>query len=39
MIAFTWRIMFGALVTVGVALCFRSDANRRESSRESRARE
>jgi Na+/proline symporter len=38
-IAFTWRIMFGALVTVGVALCFRSDANRRESSRESRARE
>jgi len=38
-IAFTWRIMFGALVTVGVALCFRSDANRRESSRESRLRE
>ncbi len=23
-IAFTWRIMFGTLVTVGVALCFRS---------------
>lgn len=38
-IAFTWRIMFGALVTVGVALCFRSDATRRESSRESRLRE
>ena len=27
-IAFTWRIMFGALVTVGVALCFRSKPNR-----------
>lgn len=39
MIAFTWRIMFGTLVTVGVALCFRSDASRRESSRESRLRE
>ena len=38
-IAFTWRIMAGTLVTVGVALCFRSDANRRESSRESRLRE
>ena len=24
LIAFTWRIMFGTLVTVGVALCFRS---------------
>jgi Na+/proline symporter len=23
-IAFTWRIMFGTLVTVGVAMCFRS---------------
>jgi Na+/proline symporter len=27
-IAFTWRIMFGTLVTVGVALCFRSGKHR-----------
>jgi len=27
-IAFTWRIMFGTLVTVGVAFCFRSKPNR-----------
>jgi SSS family solute:Na+ symporter len=38
-IAFTWRIMFGTLVTVAVALCFRSDTNRCESSRESRLRD
>jgi len=38
-IAFTWRIMIGALATAGVALCLRSDPNRRESSRESRLRE
>jgi SSS family transporter len=38
-IAFTWRIMFGTLVTVAVALCFRSDTSRCESSRESRLRD
>jgi SSS family solute:Na+ symporter len=38
-IAFTWRIMVGTLVTVAVALCFRSDVDRRGSSRESRLRE
>ncbi len=27
-IAFTWRIMAGTLVTVGVALCFRSEVSR-----------
>jgi Na+/proline symporter len=35
-IAFTWRIMFSALVTVGVALCFRSDAARLQSGSASR---
>lgn len=27
-VSFTWRIMFGTLVTVGVALCFRSGKHR-----------